>query len=325
MSHYNHTLWAHDRILSLAPGVDRRITDFCFDVLETRGGRLGSGMGTLLEALWGYFMNQALLQTPEDKRLQIAWIQNHEYNDFACVWRSSPWNPDTGANELLRIEIKSMVRAADEPKAHFDVLQSELTDQHILVVLVWDWAVKDHKTQTIYPYIAEGFCHNAAPLARFRDALHLARGGSFVTPDTCPERQAESCSCRQGSCHYEGEPLNASKSRERLSGPPSAKPAGSTHAQNFGGMKRMVAAQQLEAKRTRLRLRSECPVVDQYMRFLYRNLPDLEETHYTSEWSLLYSSATGQKPSSKKDAVEWVRKNIEQYEEKLYELALKNL
>lgn len=91
---------------------------FSREVLQTRGGRIGSGMGTLLEALWGFYINQALSKNEEP--IELGWLIGHEYNDFACVFRNSPWNPIYRTGELLRVEVKTMNAGADESKAHFD-------------------------------------------------------------------------------------------------------------------------------------------------------------------------------------------------------------
>ena len=41
-------------------------------------------MGTLLEALWGYYVNQVLLnEGGEAAACEIGWLAGHEYNDFA--------------------------------------------------------------------------------------------------------------------------------------------------------------------------------------------------------------------------------------------------
>ena len=44
-----------------------KINDFSKKVLLTRGGRMGSGMGTLLEALWCDHVNQELIKNEDCK------------------------------------------------------------------------------------------------------------------------------------------------------------------------------------------------------------------------------------------------------------------
>ena len=43
-----------------APRVIAEINAFTSETFKTRGGRLGSGMGSLLEAMWVYYMNRIL-------------------------------------------------------------------------------------------------------------------------------------------------------------------------------------------------------------------------------------------------------------------------
>ena len=114
-------------ILGLTPSAIEHINDFSRDVLRTRGGRFGSGMGTLLEALWGYYINlQLATASSPSQDIEIAWLLGHEYNDFACVLRNEVWEPDTRSGELLRIEAKSMNIGVDESKGHFDEIVEKL-------------------------------------------------------------------------------------------------------------------------------------------------------------------------------------------------------
>ena len=97
-------------------------------------------MGTLLEALWGYFTNHGLSRAfSGEDRCELAWMYGHEYNDFALVLCGKEWKPDCRGGEMLRIEMKCMVASADESKAHFAQIEKELTEHDLLVVLVWDW------------------------------------------------------------------------------------------------------------------------------------------------------------------------------------------
>src|SRR5687768_9670698 len=76
------------------------LNKFTAEVLQTRGGRIGSGMGGIIEALWGFYLNRTLRTAGVDE-IEIAWIYGHEYNDFACVFRDMEWIPETKDGELL--------------------------------------------------------------------------------------------------------------------------------------------------------------------------------------------------------------------------------
>jgi hypothetical protein len=207
---------AEQIIVAASPRAVDRINDFTREVFHTRGGRIGSGMGLLLEGLWGYFVNKELLtQGPPASSLQIAWITHHEYNDFACVLRHTAWDAATRAAELLRIEAKSMIASAEESKAHFDQLGSYFSPHDLLLVLMWDWEKLD--AYSFCPVVLDQFIGKASEVAALRDALHLRRGGSFVDRMACPD------GCDAKACRHHGEPLNASGRRERLTGPMSRK------------------------------------------------------------------------------------------------------
>ena len=257
-----------------------QINDFSSQVLQTRGGRVGSGMGGLLEALWGYYTN-VVLSKREKENYEIAWFPSHQFHDFACVLKDLPWNPETKEGELFRIEAKSMNYGADESKAHFDVLQEELDDFDALLLLVWDWA--DLDGQRRYPRILDSFFGPASPIAKLRDALHLTRGGTFVDRHDCPDR------CAPHICIHHGEPLNENGKRERLSGPDSCRPSARvSYAANFGGLVRMLKTRRPDAKRTFRRVRREDFIANQYINFIHRNYPAEERNHYSrNEWSLI--------------------------------------
>lgn len=257
-----------------------QINSFSSQVLLTRGGRVGSGMGGLLEALWGYYSN-VVLSEREGVNYEIAWFPSHQFHDFACVFIDLAWNPDTKDGELFRIEAKSMNYGADESKAHFDVLQEELDDYDALLLLVWDWA--DVDSQRRYPKILDSFFGPASPIAKLRDALHLARGGTFVNRLDCPDN------CAPHTCTHHGEPLNESGKRERLSGPDSCRPSARvSYAANFGGLVRMLKTRRSEARRTFRRLRREDAISKRYIDFIHRNYPNEERNHYSrGEWNLV--------------------------------------
>ena len=88
-------------ILKTTEEARRRLNEFSARVLRTRGGRIGSGMGAVIEALWGFFVNQILLEDAKC-RIELAWMYGHEYNDFACIGRGVEWHPETRAGELDR-------------------------------------------------------------------------------------------------------------------------------------------------------------------------------------------------------------------------------
>src|ERR1700690_3177729 len=185
------------------------INEFSKKVLSTRGGRIGSGMGTLLESLWGFYINEYLRNSKAP--IEIGWLADHEYNDFACIIGDAEWEPANRKGELLRVEAKSMNSQADESKGHFDELVRNLAEWDLLLVLVWSWEPLDGIR--VFPRIHESYIGPARQIAELRDALHLARGGSFVGSVECPDK------CAQMPCKHSGEPLNAAGTRERLSGP----------------------------------------------------------------------------------------------------------
>jgi hypothetical protein len=238
--------------------VTQRINEFNIDLFRTKGGRLGSGMGLLLEGLWGYMMNKEL----EHESLSVAWIVDHSYNDFAVVNGIEEWDPQSRKNEVFRIEIKSMNLGADESKAHFDPITPEIGVDDQLVVLAWEWAADNG---WMWPRVRETYLGPARKIAELRDELHLARGGFFVDRKSCPD------GCEPKVCSHHGEPLNASGKRERLSGPESTRVSrGVSHAANFGGLVRMIKVRGPDA-RTRLeRVMAESPEARSYVDFIVR-------------------------------------------------------
>ena len=264
-------------VRAILPDVCGRINDFSSRVLRTRGGRIGSGMGSLLEALWGYYTN-VLLSEGSSADIELAWFPGHQFNDFACVYSGQTWNPNTKEGELFRVEAKSMNFDAAESKAHFDALACDIGPSDLLLLLVWHWA--DLGQERSYPRIADSFLHLCRPIAKVRDELHLARGGTFVDRRACPD------GCASDLCPHHGEPLNDSGNRERLSGPETRRPSSRVaYAANFGGLVRMLKTRS-EAARKRLRqLRRDDGVADSYIRFIHKNFPREEQNHYLrSEW-----------------------------------------
>lgn len=240
------------------------VNEFTSQVFHTRGGRIGSGMGGVIEALWGFYLN-SVLKNHDAVEYSLGWIYGHEYNDFACVLKDEEWDPVTGHGELFRIEVKSMVASADESKAHFDRLEKDFAPYEILAVFLWDWKQREHGSNDVFPAILDYFVGFAAPIAEVRDRLHIERGGSFVEPGKCPD------GCKVRACTHVGEPLNSSGVRERRTGPETAKSASVSYANNFGGLLRMLGARSSSAKDAlRQEYRSD-PTKARFIDFMARN------------------------------------------------------
>ena len=303
---------AFSAILSLTPPAIERINDFSRDVLKTRGGRFGSGMGTLLEALWGYYINRQLRsESSQSQEIEIAWLLGHEYNDFACVLRNEAWNPDTRSGELLRIEAKSMNIGVDESKGHFDEIAENLGEWDLLVILLWIWEPVEENR--VYPRIKDHFIGQARPIASLRDSLHIARGGIFVDRETCPD------SCTPAECEHHGEPLNADGRRERISGPDTRRPSNTSFAANFGGLVRMLKTSTPGARREFGRIRAENDVAHSFITFIHRNYPSEESNQYLAdEWRTLADKhSLGSRRLSKEALVERSRLYVGDYQEEL--------
>lgn len=255
---------AADFIRNETPYVVDVINEFMAATFTTRGGRLGSGMGLLLEGLWGYHMSNAIA----GHGIEIAWIADDMYNDYACVDIDADWDPTTGAGELFRIEAKSMNLGADESKAHFAELISGIDSNDLLLVITWRWEPLGFR---VHPKIVDVFIERAHPIAELRDQLHLARGGSFVDPYNCPD------GCNPQLCQHAGEPLNAAGKRERLSGPESARPSQRvSFAANFGGLFRMIGVRDASSRRLLDQIRESSREADDYVAFVNRARGRLE-------------------------------------------------
>lgn len=262
----------------LTPRAIEELNALTQKTFRTRGGRVGSGMGLLLESLWGYFINTALER--EQSPVEIGWIATHEYNDFACLLCNEPWDAATRNGEVLRVEIKSMISSADESKAHFDRLHQELTEHDLLIVLLWGWSELDQ--HRCAPVVQDYFVGTAREVAKLRDELHLTRGGRFVDSAQCPD------ACATGSCTHGGEPLNAAGKRERLTGPASTKPANVSYAANFGGLVRMLKSGGRAARQAFQECRQRSATAHRYINFIHRNLPAEELNQYsTATWRRL--------------------------------------
>jgi len=265
----NRQLLAHsaaDKIITSTHVTVAAVNAFTEQVFHTRGGRIGSGMGSVVEALWGFHLNRILKQE-KDISYELGWIYGHEYNDFACILREEDWNPEKREGELFRVEVKSMVASADESKAHFDRLQHEFAENELLAVFLWDWKAVNDQPKNVYPAILDYFVGYALPIAQLRDVLHLERGGSFIQRGHCPDR------CDVQHCTHVGEPLNASGVRERRSGPESSKGTGVSYAANFGGMLRMLGSRGKTGKELLKKEYDSDSTKARFIDFMARNFP----------------------------------------------------
>lgn len=264
----------YNQISQISDLACKRMNEFSATILKTRGGRIGSGMGALLEALWGYMMNEIILEK-NTLDCEIAWFPDNQYNDFSCIKRHLDWNPQTRESEYFRIEVKSMNIGADESKAHFSVLENEIEENDALLVLIWEWKKIDDTHSS--PVVIDSFFDRASGVAKLRDALHIARGGSFVTKENCPDN------CSSSTCTHDGEPLNASKKRERISGPESTRPSAKvSYAANFGGLVRMLKTDNEDARQVFRAVRTTNSTADHYISFIHRNFPAEEKNQFTT-------------------------------------------
>lgn len=265
--------YVYEQIACLANTACQRMNEFSTQILKTRGGRIGSGMGALLEALWGYMMNQIILEET-DLDCEIAWFPDNQYNDFSCIRRDEAWDAATRAGEYFRIEAKSMNTGADESKAHFAALDSEIEPNDALLILIWEWRRID--AVHFSPIVIDCFFDRAKGVAALRDALHIARGGYFVNSMHCPD------GCLPYCCTHNGEPLNAAGKRERLSGPNTTRPSlNVSYAANFGGLVRMLKTDNQHARNIFRDIRRRNAVADHYISFIHTNFPSEEKNQYT--------------------------------------------
>jgi len=278
-------------------------------------------MGGVIEALWGFFLNE-LLAERSGQEIEMAWMYGHGYNDFACIRCGTDWNPETQEGELLRVEVKSMVASADESKAHFDRLKKELNDTDLLVVFIWDW-VEEAKTGSNRlvrksPQVKDYFIGRASDVAILRDALHEARGGNFVAAGRCPDR------CGGAACAHVGEPLNANGKRERLTGPKSKRVSQTvSYAANFGGLVRMLKCDSPKARKIFRQVCKKNDTAWNFASFIHRNLPAEEENQYLkSDWTKAAEElGLHDIPTKQNDLVQQVRATGDRYRAVLRSLA----
>lgn len=305
-----------ERILQAdAQRVIDEINTFTSETFKTRGGRLGSGMGSLIEAMWVYYMNRVLQNEGGEAQLcEIAWLQDHEPADFACLTRGAEWEPASRLGELFRIEAKSMNIGVEEAKGHFTNLRGETRPHDQLLVLVWSW--RTIANQYFWPRIHDYFLGPAVPVIALRDALHLQRGGTFVESQQCPD------GCAPANCTHAGEPLNAAGKRERRSGPKSCKPANVDYAANFGGLIRMLKTDNDSAREKFRELRRADATAHRYISFIHKHYPAEEINQYRkAEWQAALRraglQATGQN-SAQANAL--LREHCADYQELLRDM-----
>lgn len=307
---------AVDIVHSDAASVLNQINEFTCSTFRTRGGRLGSGMGSLLEALWVYYTNRTLQNEGGLARdCELAWLPDHEPADFACLRRGVEWNPEGREGELFRIEAKSMNIGVDEAKGHFTNLEKETSYSDQILVLVWSWTPLEN--YYVWPRIHDYFLGHSIPIIRLRDALHIARGGTFVEANHCPDK------CAPARCTHVGEPLNAAGKRERRTGPVSSKPANVEYAANFGGLVRMLKTNNDKARGVFRKIRKESDDAHRYISFIHTHYPDEEISQYKkAEW-MQAAEALGIKIET--DSVDAlaakIRDSREGYRERLRDLA----
>ena len=96
---------AFEEVVAATPVACQEINRFARDVFLTRGGRMGSGMGVLLEVLWGYHVDKGRpARRVGNEGWEIGWLPDNEYNDFACLQCGATWSqrPSTGNSCVLK-------------------------------------------------------------------------------------------------------------------------------------------------------------------------------------------------------------------------------
>lgn len=266
---------ALEAIKTNTPKACERLNEFTAKVFQTRVKKIGSGMGGVIEAVWGFFLNEILAESPT-QNIELSWMYGHEYNDFACLRRGEHWNPETGEGELLRVEVKSMLASAEESKAHFDRLKAELSDTDLIAVFVWDWIPVTGDAGSavvrVSPQVRDFFVGRALDVAELRDALHQERGGSFVVAGHCPDK------CAATACKHIGEPLNSKGNRERVAGPDSRQSKKASSQANFGGLVRMLGCRSVKARQKLQEICAANETAAKFAAFIQRNLRPQKET-----------------------------------------------
>lgn len=83
-------------------------------------------MGSLLEALWGFYTNEVMSEHAHWSSFELGWFSRRRYNDSTSIEHEAHWTPESHEGELMRIEAKSMNAMVDESKGHFDELVHSL-------------------------------------------------------------------------------------------------------------------------------------------------------------------------------------------------------
>jgi hypothetical protein len=302
---------AVDVVCKDAPQVIARMNEFTSKTFRTRGGKLGSGMGSLLEALWVYYMNNTLANQGGIARdCEFVWLPDHQPADFACIIREAEWKPESRKGELFRIEAKSMNLDVEEAKGHFTNLEAETGIFDHLLVLLWSWT--EHDNRYVWPEVHGYFLGPSLPIIHMRDRLHLARGGSFVGTGSCPD------SCLPVPCTHAGEPLNESGKRERRSGPATCKPKGVDYAANFGGLVRMLKTRGREASRVFRKFRAHDNLCHSYISLIHEFYPNEELNQYRiSEWRRFAKSLNVTITGDEGEIRDAIRQSVADYRDRL--------
>ena len=289
------------------------INAFTFQTFKTRGGRLGSGMGSLIEAMWVYYMNNILLNDGGiAQECEIAWLQDHEPADYACLYRGTHWDPASKLGELLRIEAKSMNVGVEEAKGHFTNLLKETGPDDQLLVLIWSWDPIENFYS--WPKIHDYFLGSSHDVILLRDSLHCKRNGSFIMSGHCPD------GCTINPCSHVGEPLNSAGKRERRSGPNSCKPANVECAAHFGGLLRMIKTSNVIATEDFREIRRNNNTAHEYISFIHRNFPNEELHHFNKkEWEYAFRNIVEANPEglSKANMREAIKMRDSYYQDSL--------
>lgn len=294
-----------------APRVINSMNYFALKTFRTRGGRLGSGMGSLLEALWVYYMNNTLAnQGGIARECELVWLPDHQPADFACIIREADWRPESRKGELFRIEAKSMNLGVEEAKGHFANLKSETSHFDHLLVLLWSWT--EHDKKYVWPKVHSYFLGSSLSIICLRDKLHLARGGSFVGTESCPD------GCSPTPCTHAGEPLNESGKRERRSGPVTCKPKAVDYAANFGGLVRMLKTSGKSASKTFREMRARDDVCHRYISLIHEFYPGEELNQYgAGEWRAFAEALGVPSAGTKEEIREAIRSAVPDYRDNL--------
>ena len=164
-----------------------------------------------------------------------------------------------------------MVASADESKAHFDRLTSELETSELLAVFLWDWVPVSTTSRKVYPCVTGHFIGSAGGVAALRDALHINRGGTFVQIGHCPD------GCAAKRCRHIGEPINASGVSEQRTGPEKTKGPSVSYAANFGGLLRMLGYRGQGGQEVIAQHQAKNEAAAAFIHFMAKNFPKVRK------------------------------------------------